>query len=208
VVADVLAGWIDGGGLIGEPVSERVRRLDPFGFGWPNVVSVVRLLLLPFIVWLVARRTDAASWVAVGVFAAGAFSDGVDGYLARRHGMKTATGAWLDPLSDKVFVAVPAVVLSIIGEFPWWATVVIVAREVAVTLLRWRLDARGGVSMPASFPAKTKTVSQLSAVGLAMMPLSAAWDPLVVGMTVLAVALTVYTGGEYFFTTRHRVRAG
>jgi CDP-diacylglycerol--glycerol-3-phosphate 3-phosphatidyltransferase len=183
------------------------RRLDPFGFGWPNVVSVVRLLLLPVIVWLLIRRSDAASWLAVGLFAVGALSDGLDGYLARRHAMKTTTGAWLDPLSDKVFVAVPAVVLSGLGEFPWWATVVIVVRELAVTLLRWRLDARGGVSLPASLPAKAKTVIQLSAVGLAMMPLPEAWEPVVLAVVVAAVGLTVYTGAEYFFTTRHRVRA-
>jgi CDP-diacylglycerol--glycerol-3-phosphate 3-phosphatidyltransferase len=191
-----------------ERVSERaVRRLPAFGLGWPNVVSIVRILLIPVIAVLLVQRTDASSWVAVGLYAVGAFSDGLDGYLARRHGMTTATGAWLDPLSDKIYVIVPAAVLSWLGEFPWWGTVVIAVREIAVTILRWRLDARGGVSMPASFPAKAKTVTQLSAVGLAMMPLPSAWDPVVTAVVVVAVGLTVYTGGEYFLTTRHRVRA-
>jgi CDP-diacylglycerol--glycerol-3-phosphate 3-phosphatidyltransferase len=189
-------------------VSERtLRRLPAFGLGWPNVVSIVRILLIPVVAFLLFRRTDAASWLAVVVYAIGAFSDGLDGYLARRHGMTTATGAWLDPLSDKIYVVVPAAVLSSLGEFPWWGTIVIAVREVAVTLLRWRLDARGGVSMPASFPAKAKTIAQLSAVGLAMMPLPDGWDPLVMTVVILAIALTIYTGAEYFLTTRHRVRA-
>src|SRR4029077_12807166 len=102
-------------------------------------------------------------------------SDFLDGYLARRHGMTTATGAWLDPLSDKLLVAIPAVVLSLRGEFPWWATAVIVARELAVTWLRWRLDQRGGVSMPASRVAKLKTVSQLAGVGPPLLPFPRCW---------------------------------
>jgi CDP-diacylglycerol---glycerol-3-phosphate 3-phosphatidyltransferase len=187
-------------------MSQDVRH-DPFGFGWPNVVSVIRIALIPVIAWLIVRDTTQARWAAAVIFAAGAASDFLDGYLARRHAMQTATGAWLDPLSDKLFVAVPAIVLSVRGEFPWWATVVIVARELAVTWLRWRLDQTGGVSMPASKVAKTKTVAQLFAVGMTIAPLASAWDPGVLVVTVLAVVLTLYSGIEYFFTTRHRVGA-
>jgi len=184
---------------------ERVR-LQPLGLGWPNLISVIRILVIPIVVWLAWQETDAASWAAVVLYAAGSFSDGLDGYLARRHDMKTATGAWLDPLSDKIFVVVPAAVLSSLGEFPWWATAVFAVREISVTLLRWWLDRHGGVTMPASFPAKAKTVAQLSAVGLAMMPLPPAWSDFELVITSMAVALTVYTGAEYFLTTRHRGR--
>ncbi len=180
-------------------------RHDPFGFGWPNVISVVRILLIPAFVLLIVRDTDAALWLAAAIFTIGAASDFLDGYLARRHQMKTATGAWLDPLSDKLFVAIPAIVLSIRGAFPWWATAVIVAREVAVTWLRWRLDQGGGVSMPASRVAKLKTASQLVAIGLSIAPLGEAWDAAVLVVTVVAVALTLYSGWEYFVTGRHRV---
>ena len=68
------------------------------------------------------RDTDAGAMGRDGDLHVGAASDFLDGYLARRHAMTTPTGAWLDPLSDKLFVAVPAIVLSIRGEFPWWAT--------------------------------------------------------------------------------------
>ena len=163
-------------------------RLQPLGLGWPNLISVGRILLIPVVVWLVFRDTDGAAWLAVFLYAVGSFSDGLDGYLARRHDMKSATGAWLDPLSDKIFVVVPAAVLSSIGEFPWWATVVFAVREVAVTLLRWWLDRHGGVSMPASFPAKAKTVVQLAAVGLAMMPLAPRSRDFELVVTSIAVA--------------------
>ncbi len=186
-------------------MSESTPRHDPFGFGWPNVVSVIRIALIPVIAWLIVRDTTQALWAAAIIFAVGAASDFLDGYLARRHHMTTSTGAWLDPLSDKLFVAVPAVVLSLRGEFPWWATVAIVARELAVTWLRWRLDQGGGVSMPASKIAKTKTVAQLCAVGLTIAPLAEPWEPFVLGVTVLAVVLTIYSGVEYFVTSRHRV---
>jgi CDP-diacylglycerol--glycerol-3-phosphate 3-phosphatidyltransferase len=172
------------------------------------VLSAVRVALIPLIVFLLLRETSSASWAAFVVFLVGALTDIADGYLARRHAMTTPTGAWLDPLSDKLFVAVPAIVLSMQGAFPWWATVVIIAREIAVTLLRWRLDRTGGVSMPASRIAKAKTGFQLSALALTIAPLGDAWDPVVLGVTVAAVALTVYSGAEYFLTSRHRVEAG
>jgi CDP-diacylglycerol--glycerol-3-phosphate 3-phosphatidyltransferase len=188
----------------GRRVSQDGRH-DPFGFGWPNVVSVVRIALIPVIAWLIVHDTEPARWAATVIFTIGAASDFLDGYLARRHGMTTATGAWLDPLSDKLFVTIPAIVLSLRGEFPWWATVVIVARELAVTWLRWRLEQGGGVSMPASKVAKTKTVLQLVAIGMTIAPLPDVWDPYVLAVTIVAVVLTLYSGIEYFITTRHRV---
>jgi CDP-diacylglycerol---glycerol-3-phosphate 3-phosphatidyltransferase len=176
----------------------------PLGLGWPNVLSIGRILLIPVVVLLTALDRPDARWLAVAVFAVGAVSDLVDGYLARRHSMTTSVGAWLDPLSDKLFVIVPTIALSLLAEFPWWATAVIVLREVWVSLLRWRLDRRG-LSMPASRAAKAKTMSQVWAVGLSIAPLPAAFDPAVFAVVVVAVALTIVSGLEYVVTTRHRV---
>ena len=185
-------------------IAERVR---PLGLGWPNVLSIGRIVLIPVVVILLGSEDPQTRWAATVVFAVGAFSDLLDGYLARRHAMTTPVGAWLDPLSDKLFVIVPAVVLSINAEFPWWATALIVLREVAVSLLRWRLDQRG-VSMPASRMGKAKTFSQVSAVGLTIAPLPSDLDPFVSAVIVVAVALTVLSGIEYLFTQRHRVETG
>ena len=181
--------------------------MRPLGLGWPNVLSIGRIVLIPVVVLLVSTDRVSMRWLAVVVFALGALSDLVDGYLARRHAMATSVGAWLDPLSDKLFVIVPASVLTVRGEFPWWATAVIVLREVAVSLLRWRLDQRG-VSMPASRAGKAKTFSQISAVGLTIEPLPSSFDPLVMTVVVIAVVLTVASGLEYLFTERHRMETG
>jgi CDP-diacylglycerol--glycerol-3-phosphate 3-phosphatidyltransferase len=179
----------------------------PLGLGWPNVLSIGRIALIPVVVVLLGTDHPGTRWLAVLVFVVGALSDLVDGYLARRHAMTTAVGAWLDPLSDKLFVIVPALVLTAKGEFPWWATAVIVLREAAVSLLRWRLDQRG-VSMPASRAGKAKTFSQILAVGLAIAPLSSQLDPAVTAVIVVAVVLTVVSGLEYLFTRRHRRETG
>jgi CDP-diacylglycerol--glycerol-3-phosphate 3-phosphatidyltransferase len=168
------------------------------------VISLARILLLPPIVLLLWEGTDAAGVLAAALFAIGGISDRLDGYLARRFDQRTATGAWLDPLSDKVFVIVPAVALSVLDRFPWWVTAIFIAREVAVTWLRWRLDRSGGVSMPASLPAKLKTLLQLMAVGGAMLPLPSWLEPVEAVLIVAAAGLTLYTGVEYFVTTRHR----
>ncbi len=181
--------------------------MRPLGLGWPNVLSLGRIVLIPVVVLLLASDRGGLRWLAFGVFAAGALSDLLDGYLARRHAMATPVGAWLDPLSDKLFVIVPALVLSLRGEFPWWATAVIVLREVAVSLLRWRLDQRG-VSMPASTAGKAKTFSQVSAVALSIAPLPSDLDPLVLAVVLVAVVLTVYSGLIYLFSERHRMEPG
>ena len=181
-------------------------RITPLGLGWPNVVSIARVCLIPVILLLVSRGTGPALWTGFVLFGVGAATDFLDGYLARRHAMTTAVGAWLDPLSDKLFVAAPAVLLSIEGRFPVWATAVIVGREVLVQLLRWRLD-RKGISMPASKVAKLKTVSQLLAVGLAIWPPAHPWEAVRLAAAAAAAALTVYSGAEYLLTSRHRVLA-
>jgi CDP-diacylglycerol--glycerol-3-phosphate 3-phosphatidyltransferase len=181
--------------------------VKPLGLGWPNVLSLGRIVLIPVVVILLSLEDPDARWLAFVVFVVGALSDLVDGYLARRHAMTTTVGAWLDPLSDKLFVLVPALALSLLDEFPWWATVVLVLREVAVSLLRWRLDRRG-VSMPASRAGKAKTFSQVAAVGLSIAPLPPETDDLVGIVVIVAVALTIVSGVEYLTTDRHRVESG
>ena len=186
-----------------DTIADRVR---PLGLGWPNLVSVGRVALIPILVAFILFDSHAAADAAAAVFVLGAASDGLDGWLARRHQMTTATGAWLDPLSDKLFVAAPIVTLTLLGRFPVWAALVILGREVAVSVLRWRLDVRA-VSMPASRLAKWKTASQLAAVLLYLLPLGATADPWKLAAVIVAVALTVYSGAEYFLTSRHRVES-
>jgi CDP-diacylglycerol--glycerol-3-phosphate 3-phosphatidyltransferase len=160
------------------------------------VISLGRILLVPVVVWLLVLGSTGARWAAAIVFVVGAATDGVDGYLARRWDVKTKTGQWLDPLADKALVAAPIVTLAIQGEFPIWAAVLILGREVAVALLRVLLGARGR-SMPASFPAKVKTVVQLLAITMYILPLGTWADGLELAVLVVAVVLTLYTGVQY-----------
>jgi CDP-diacylglycerol--glycerol-3-phosphate 3-phosphatidyltransferase len=179
--------------------------IAPLGLGWPNIVSGVRILLVPVVVVLILVQTDRASYAATAVFVAGGFSDLLDGYLARRFGSSTLTGAWLDPLSDKLLVAAAVVALTAISRFPLWAAVVIVVREVAVSLLRAYMGKRR-TSMPASQLGKWKTVSQLAAIGLYILPLSSSAGDVKLAVLSVAVAITVISGVDYFLHVSGRVR--
>jgi CDP-diacylglycerol--glycerol-3-phosphate 3-phosphatidyltransferase len=166
-----------------------------------NVLTGVRLLLVP--VFLVALFTEGGTdtqWrlVAFGIFSFAALTDRLDGELARRRGLVTAFGTFIDPIADKALTGSALVGLSMLGMVPWWATVVIMGRELGVTVLRlWVL--RHGV-IPASRGGKAKTFVQSLAIGLYLLPLP---DSLVaVGVLrwvvlAIAIALTVGTGLDY-----------
>ena len=142
---------------------------------------------------------------AAGVFVLGALTDGLDGYLARRWDGSTRTGQWLDPLADKLLVGAPIVTLTALGRFPLWAAVLIVGREVVVTALRSFLGTRGR-SMPASRAAKVKTMLQLLAIALYLLPLTSAFDAAKVGVLIAAVLMTMATGMTYVMRARGALR--
>lgn len=173
--------------------------MSPLGLGWPNLISIFRILLVPVLVVLVADGSRAASFAAAAVFVVGALTDGLDGYLARRYDSVTRTGQWLDPLSDKVFVSAPVITLTMLDRFPAWAAAVIVVREIAVSLLRAYLGTRGR-AMPASWLGKAKTAAQLLAILIHLLPGAVdAIDPVGGIVVVVAVVLTVWSGVDYAF---------
>jgi CDP-diacylglycerol---glycerol-3-phosphate 3-phosphatidyltransferase len=175
----------------------------PLGLGWPNVISIFRIVLAPILVALVLSESDTAAGVAAAVFVFGALTDGLDGYLARRYSRTTALGQWLDPLADKILVTAPVVALAITGRFPAWAVVVIVLREFAVSVLRTWLGARG-VAMPASPWGKAKTAVQMVLVPLYLLPLGDGAEPWRLGILWLAVVLTVWSGLDYAWKAARR----
>lgn len=142
-----------------------------------------------------------AAYVAAVVFVVGAATDRLDGYLARRFASATRTGAWLDPLADKLFVLAPVVALTAVGRFPLWATLVFVVREASVSILRAWLGTHGR-SMPATPLGQWKTALQMLAILLYLLPLSTALDPIKVGVLVAAVGLTVWSGLDYLVRVR------
>jgi CDP-diacylglycerol--glycerol-3-phosphate 3-phosphatidyltransferase len=164
-------------------------------------------LLVPGLVVLLASGGRGASYVAAAVFAVGAITDGVDGYLARRYDSVTRTGQWLDPLADKLLVSAPVLTLTVLDRFPLWAAVLIVARELAVVGLRVYAGLRGR-AMPATPMAKLKTVFQILAIILYILPLGTWADGLRLGVLAIAVVLTVLTGALYAVATLRQERAG
>jgi CDP-diacylglycerol--glycerol-3-phosphate 3-phosphatidyltransferase len=168
-----------------------------------NVLTGVRLALVPvFVVVLLVDDGTSTGWrlAAFGVFALAAITDRYDGELARRRGLVTAFGTIADPIADKALTGAALIGLSVIGQLYWWVTIVIMAREIGVTVLRfWVL--RYGI-IPASRGGKAKTLAQALAIGLYLLPLEllgAAGAATMLRWTVLgvAIALTIVTGLDY-----------
>jgi CDP-diacylglycerol---glycerol-3-phosphate 3-phosphatidyltransferase len=163
-----------------------------------NGITAARLAASPVLVAIILLW--GASWAAFSLGGVIALSDGFDGWIARKQGA-TRSGAFLDPLADKVAVLGALVALVIKGVL-WWAPVAVIAvREIAMSVYR-SVVGRHGVSVPARSSAKLKTLAQDIAVGLCLAP------PLVTYASVhsagiwVAAALTVFTGGQYYLDGR------
>jgi len=163
-----------------------------------NALTLIRLVLVVPFAWLLLYDDGASSAARVGagvVFVLASVTDFVDGDIARRRDLVTSFGKIADPIADKALTGTALVCLSVLGELPWWVTVVILVREIGVTLLRFSVI-RDGV-IPASRGGKLKTALQLLAILLYLLPLDgAAADARAVVMG-LAVVVTLVTGVDY-----------
>ena len=158
-----------------------------------NVLTGLRLVLVPvFLVVLFVGDGHETIWriAAFIVFAVAVITDRFDGALARSYGMVTEFGTLADPIADKALIG-----LSMLGDLPWWVTVVIMAREIGVTALRFAVLRRGVI--PASRGGKLKTLVQAVAIGLFVLPLSGPWLATAWVVMWAAVVLTVLTGVDY-----------
>ena len=159
-----------------------------------NLITIARLVLTLPLLAMISDR--GATWAAFALWVALCITDGIDGHLARRHGT-TRSGAFLDPLADKVLVLGAMAALVASSTFWWLPVAVIAVRELGVQALRsyW---GKQGLAIPATNMAKAKTVTQELAVGAALLPLtatSATW--VAVALLWAAVALTVVSGLQY-----------
>ena len=163
-----------------------------------NVLTVSRLALVPvFLVTLFVNDGHQIGWrlIAAAVFAIASVTDHLDGNLARSRGLVTDFGKIADPIADKALTGAALVGLSLLGELPWWVTVVIAIREVGVTLLRFWVIRHGVI--PASRGGKAKTLVQVIAIGVYLLPLPEWFGPVRWALMGLAVVLTVVTGIDY-----------
>lgn len=167
----------------------------------PNALTIIRIILIPFC--FAALMYDSGSdyeWRIIawwGFFLVG-MTDILDGRLARARKQITELGKFLDPVADKLLIGSALIGLSLLGDLPWWITCVILGRELAVTLLRLFVVRLGGRIIPASRGGKLKTFTQGFATGFYVLPLNPSLHTARDIFMYLAIAITLYTGGEYF----------
>lgn len=181
---------------------------EPSAWNLPNALTVVRILLVP--VFLVLLLNDGGQdlttrWWALAVFLLAMATDKIDGDLARKYNLITNFGKIADPIADKSLMAAALIGLALVGELPWWVPVIILVRELGITVLRFFMI-RIAV-MPASKGGKLKTVLQTVAIGLFLLlkplafivPVPVAIVLIVVAWVVMAAAIvvTIVTGIDY-----------
>ncbi|GAB2708705.1 CDP-diacylglycerol--glycerol-3-phosphate 3-phosphatidyltransferase [Arthrobacter bambusae] len=167
----------------------------------PNILTMLRIVLVPFFVWFLLEDNSQHGiwrWAAVVAFAVAIYTDKLDGDIARSRNLVTNFGKIADPIADKLLIGSALVLLSALGELPWWITILILVREWGITALRFFVI-RYGV-MPASRGGKLKTVVQTVAIFLYILPLNS-FAPWLVSVAfwvmIVALAITVWTGVEY-----------
>ncbi|MDX6686459.1 MAG: CDP-diacylglycerol---glycerol-3-phosphate 3-phosphatidyltransferase [Baekduia sp.] len=169
----------------------------------PNVLTVVRILLVPVLVVALLGETADGDLLAAIVFAAASATDALDGYLARARNSITSFGKLMDPIADKLLVIAALFALVSLGRLEAWIAMVIVARELAVTVTRMGATTQG-VIIPAAGWGKIKTIVQVMAIFFLI-----AFDPTPLWVDLLvyaAVAVTVISGIDYFFGLRRMLR--
>tara|TARA_Y100000385_G_scaffold275856_1_gene320802 strand:+ start:1834 stop:2424 length:591 start_codon:yes stop_codon:yes gene_type:complete len=168
---------------------------------WANAITTARLLLSPVMFWIIPDHPGGA-WIAFSFWFLLCFSDGIDGFVARRRG-PTAAGAFLDPLADKVLVLGAMFTLVSTGVFWVVPVIIIAARELIISVYRVVVSGKG-ISVPASQLAKYKTFAQQLAVGFALLPwtaLNATW--LWKSLLWVAVVLALVSAAQYLHSARN-----
>ena len=166
-----------------------------------NALTALRLVLVPvFLYFLFAGdgHETASRITAFAVFAVAIITDRIDGWLARTYNMVTEFGKLADPIADKMLIGAALIGLSTLGDLPWWVTLVILIRELGVTVMRFALLNRGVI--PASRGGKLKTLVQAIAIGLFILPLHSwppVWTTVAWAVMWVAIVLTVVTGLDY-----------
>ena len=175
-----------------------------FELNLPNVLTLLRILLVPVLVAALVQEGGGGDTLAAAVFVVASITDALDGWIARRQKSVSTFGKLMDPLADKLLVTAALVSLVSLDRVSAWVAMVIIAREFAVTGLR-QLAMEHGEVIPASVWGKIKTVAQVAMVlVLILVENSPAWVDALVWVTV---AITVVSGADYFFGFRSLIQA-
>lgn len=173
-----------------------------FPLNLPNLLTVLRILLVPALVVALLGNTPGGDVLAAVVFALASLTDFIDGYLARARDSVTTFGKLMDPLADKLLIVAALISLVSLHRLAAWIATVIIARELAVTMLRLGAS-QAGVVIAASTFGKVKTCLQIAAI-LAVIAVHGqpTW---LTALLYLTVAVTVLSGLDYFFGVRRRM---
>lgn len=182
------------------PPDPATTSVAPRASAWnlPNALTVLRMLLVPLFLWLLLRESGESEphrWWAAVVFGLASLTDWLDGDLARRRQLVTNFGKVADPIADKALMGSALIGLSLLGELPWWVTVVILIRELGITALRFWVIRRGVIA--ASKGGKLKTTLQAIGLLLLILPLTGFLHSLGLWVMYAAVVVTVVTGVDY-----------
>ena len=174
-----------------------------FPLNLPNLLTLLRILLVPVLVVALTEEIEHGSAIAAAVFVLAALTDGLDGYIARSRATVTTFGKVMDPVADKLLIAAALLALVSLDRLAAWVAMVIIAREFAVSGLRIAAGQQG-VVIPASALGKAKTMVQSAAV----LALIAAPNEDAIWVQVLVYAMvlvTVVSGADYFLNFRRRL---
>jgi CDP-diacylglycerol--glycerol-3-phosphate 3-phosphatidyltransferase len=179
-----------------DPIGDPVAQVSVWNIA--NGLTITRLALVPFFAAaLFEHGGHSSGWrvLAFIIFTVASLTDMVDGDIARKRGLVTEFGKLADPIADKALTGTALVGLSMLGDLAWWVTVLILAREIGVTLLRFWVIRLGVI--PASRGGKAKTMAQAWAIGLLVLPLNGAAHATATGLMYVALVLTLVTGLDY-----------
>ena len=174
----------------------------------PNAITLTRIALVPLLVFLLLIAKDLNSlerWAAIVVFVIAISTDGLDGAIARKTGKVTNLGKILDPIADKALLGGALVSLSYLGEIDWWITVLILAREVAVTIYRVLVVRKDVIA--ATLAGKLKTIFQGVAIGAVLAPFEVwvpAWSFVEQGLIFIALGATLISGWQFFMAANKK----
>jgi CDP-diacylglycerol--glycerol-3-phosphate 3-phosphatidyltransferase len=188
--------------------SQRKRIPDQVGVGVVNLansLTIFRIIIVPFFVYALFHDEGTSTfwrYMATALFALATYTDRVDGQLARNRNTVTDFGALLDPIADKALIGSALIGLSYLGFLPWWITIVILVREIGITILRLAVLRRGVI--PASRGGKAKTMVQGFAIFFYLWPLPPGVHPARTALMVVAVVLTIVTGLDYLLNAIRR----
>lgn len=171
----------------------------------PNIIAGTRIVATPFFFWMLIAddgQNTLLRWLTALFFVLAIATDALDGWIARRYNLITDLGKLLDPIADKFLTGAALIGLSILNELPWWITIIVLIREVGITVHRL-FEART-VVVAAAWMGKLKTVAQSVAITLALLPLASVLGDWVIWVNVvtmtIAVALTIASSIDYVVT--------